>query len=108
MTVNGVPVDAAEVDIPIDFKAQGGPGKIPQNNILNVASIALWLETPTPAEVVAAAPKPLIGKASGGRVVMWCKVRRDGSLWGCDLSSAVADSYRFWDAATALSKRFKA
>ncbi|MFI4974832.1 MAG: energy transducer TonB [Caulobacterales bacterium] len=103
MSIDGLPVGGAEVNIPIHW-IDGGPQEgVPER----VAQHLPWSQTPTAAQMAAAFPAQAVGHVASGHVVLNCHVIGDGVLKMCESSSEEPAHHGFASAAIALSKDFK-
>jgi hypothetical protein len=104
MTVDGLPVGGADINIPIRFEGGGEPTS---GNTVHVFSNAPWNAAPTLDQVQAAYPKDAIGKIASGHVVLRCMMKTDGHLGECDHLSETPGGAGFTRAAESLVKDFK-
>jgi TonB family protein len=118
MTLDGLPVGGASVEIPIYFASgltgggsagdQLGTRIATRADAISVLRAAPWMTTPTADALSAAFPKSAIGKTSAAHVVLRCGFRDDGALKSCDSLSETPDGQGFAGAAKALTKDFRA
>jgi len=108
MTIDGLPVGGAEINIPVKF--EGGPGSTPGEppaDFVRVVSAAPWSATPTLDQVQGAYPKSAIGKIASGHVVLRCSLNPDGQLKDCEKVSEEPADAGFAHAAQSLVKQFR-
>jgi TonB family protein len=105
MTVDGLPVGGAAINIPVNFV--GSPRSTSPDLTLRVLSSAPWLAAPTVSDMAAAFPKSAIGKIASGHVVLRCGMSPNGRLQGCDPVSEAPRGHGFEIAAQSLVRDFR-
>jgi TonB family protein len=104
MTVDGLPVGGAEINLPVNFD---GNGYQPAGPSIRVLPTAIWQAAPTAADMAAAYPKDAIGRFESGHVVLQCRIERAGDLRDCDRISEDPADRGFGHAALQLAKAFR-
>jgi TonB family protein len=105
--VDGVPVGGALVVIPMNFVNPGSPKPVPEGEVASILNAPLWAMTPTLAQVDDAFPKSQTGKTDIAHVVLRCRIRRSGDLFGCETAVAEPHEFSFTGPAYDLIKRFR-
>ena len=103
---DGVPIEGAEVSIPINFRGEGGSPNPPVGTI-PVMHDAPWIAAPTADQLAQAFPGQARGVAPAGHVVLRCTVRSDGALINCDSVEETPTGKGFAAAARSLSREFR-
>lgn len=112
-TLNGVPVIAEGIRIPINFQSPGvatgshlaGAGSTAPI-MKKVISYVIWLEAPTYAQVLTAYPEKARAAGIGGRAVLNCTFKGDGRLSGCATITEEPKGYGVGAAARSLAPLF--
>jgi len=106
MTVDGVPVGGARVNVPINFMGGGSIAR-PADMPITVYGNLPWIATPTVAQMNAAFPARAIGHVDRARVVLRCRITAAGGLRSCDPATEQPSGYGFGDGARRLAAIFR-
>jgi TonB family protein len=106
-TRNGKPVRSkARVPITFAFPSGGGGGGSPGRKVTTIMK-PMWVTAPRRADVAAAYPAKLRAQPIRGAATLDCRVRADGTIHDCDVTSETPKSKGFGAAARTLTSKFR-